>query len=419
MLQAPVFEFAKAGTTICLQDELRGFRFQRTMSNQKDIEAVPKKLNQYDLKNDKTVEERMQEIFVRQARFGDVEAILQVLTNAFMGLCGRGYARKAIEAAIISPEEVQRRISQGAYVMVAESEGLIIGTATGLVEHETLHVCSVAVDPTWQDRGVGQTLMESLEAIARMQRHRKLWLQTSWVMAEAISLYKRMGYRQEGYLPCHFFGEDFLAFGKVLNGKNEVVPKTANMHAAILIFPGVEELDFVGIYEVLTKARRMQAEGELDIDAPPEVLLLAREQRVVCANGLVVLPHRRYAGFEGYDLLIIPGGKGIKTLCDEPLLTDLNRFQERGKLLCSVCTGAMVLAWAGVLGGRQVTTHHASREQLSNYCRVVEQRVVADGNIMTAGGVSASLDLGLAVLERLYEKDVARKVADRIEYPWQ
>lgn len=134
--------------------------------------------------------------------------------------------------------------------------------------------------------------------------------------------------------------------------EREVEPalETSRLRGAILIFPGVEELDFVGVYEVLTKARAMANEGRLALEQPPHVLLLDREQRVPCANGLVVQPHHRYAGLAGFDFAVVPGGRGINALQnDDALLAELSRFQKIGGLLCSVCTGALALAWMQAL----------------------------------------------------------------------
>ncbi|HEY63469.1 MAG TPA: DJ-1/PfpI family protein [Caldilineae bacterium] len=140
---------------------------------------------------------------------------------------------------------------------------------------------------------------------------------------------------------------------------------------------------------------------------------------MVCANGMVVQPHQCYDGLKGFDFVVVPGGRGVDALReDTALLADLSRFHRAGGLLCSVCTGALILAWAGVLEGRRATTHHSHREKLAPYCQVVDQRVVADGNIITAAGVSASLDLGFVLLERFYGAEVARQVAGRIEYCW-
>jgi ribosomal protein S18 acetylase RimI-like enzyme len=155
-------------------------------------------------------------VTIRKARPDEAEAIHRVLATAFQGLRGRGYSHRALEAAVISPEEIGQREARGGHVLVAEAAGQIVGTVSGLEEHEALHVCSLAVHPDWQGRGIARRLMEALEDIARQQACHKLWLQTAWAMAEAIALYERLDYRQEGYQPCQFYGEDFLMFGKVL-----------------------------------------------------------------------------------------------------------------------------------------------------------------------------------------------------------
>jgi len=190
------------------------------------------------------------------------------------------------------------------------------------------------------------------------------------------------------------------------------------LKAAILIFLGVEELDFVGVYEVLAKGRAMAREGGLKLKEPLEVELVASIGKVECANGMTVLPHRLYRGLQDYDALIIPGGRGVHALRDdERLLGEIREFAERpGALVASVCTGVLVLAWAGVLEGRGATTHHDHREQLAAYCDVVPERVVVDGNVITGGGISSSLDLGLRVLEICFGEEVAGQVRARIEY---
>ena len=358
-----------------------------------------------------------QEIKIRQARHNEAEAIHRVLDAAFRGLQGRGYSSQALEAAILPPDEISQRMANGDHVLVAEDGGQIAGTATGIEEHESLHVCSVAVHPNWQGRGIGRQLMEVLEDIARQRKCHKLWLQTAWAMTEAIALYKKVGYQVEGYQPRHFYGEDFLISSKVLTEDIEPGRETSALNGAILIFPGVEELDFIGVYEVLGKTRTLTVEGELTFEAPPNVTLLAREQLVHCANGLIAQPHQRYAGLSEYEFVVVPGGPGVHDLQnDETLLSDIALFHQLDGVLCSVCTGALVLAWAGALEGRRATTHHRHKDILADYCHVVDQRVVTDGRIITAAGVSASIDLGLALVERFFSRRAAHQVARRIEY---
>jgi ribosomal protein S18 acetylase RimI-like enzyme len=162
-------------------------------------------------------EEGTDEVIIRAARSSEAEAIHQVLGAAFQGLRGRGYSHRALEAAIVGLEEIGQRLAQGCHVLVAEAGRQVIGTATGIEEHEALHVCSVAVHPDWQGQGIARRMLEMLEGLARQRGCHKLWLQTAWTMTEAIALYKRLGYQQEGYQPRQFYGEDFIVFGKVLN----------------------------------------------------------------------------------------------------------------------------------------------------------------------------------------------------------
>jgi SAM-dependent methyltransferase/ribosomal protein S18 acetylase RimI-like enzyme len=162
-------------------------------------------------------EEGTDEVIIRAARPSEAEAIHQVLGAAFRGLRGRGYSRRALEAAIVPPEEIGQRLAQGCHVLVAEAGRQVVGTATGIEEHEALHVCSVAVHPDWQGQRIARRMMEVLEGLARQRGCHKLWLQTAWTMTEAIALYKRLGYQQEGYQPRQFYGEDFFVFGKVLS----------------------------------------------------------------------------------------------------------------------------------------------------------------------------------------------------------
>jgi transcriptional regulator GlxA family with amidase domain len=260
--------------------------------------------------------------------------------------------------------------------------------------------------------------MKDLEQVALDKECNKVWLQTAWSMSEAISLYEGLGYQQEGYQPRQFYGEDFIMFGKVLSSPVRPNKNTSTLNGAIILFPGVEELDFVGVYEVLTKTAVMSEEGNVILEKPPRISLVARRQRITCANGMVVHPHERIQGFSAFDFIVLPGGRGVeKLLNDRELLNTIRAFETQGKVISSVCTGALVLAWAGILEGRKATTHHLHRDKLAQYCEVLAERVVTDGNVVTAAGISASLDLGVQLVNRFYSPEVAKQVALRIEYP--
>ncbi|MHA1961033.1 MAG: DJ-1/PfpI family protein [Candidatus Thorarchaeota archaeon] len=185
----------------------------------------------------------------------------------------------------------------------------------------------------------------------------------------------------------------------------------------IIIFTDVEELDFVGVYEVLAGALRMSSQDLISLETPFEVDIIATQDPIKCANGLIVKPHRTEIDFDSYDLMIIPGGKGVKPLMeDRSFLSKLHDFTGRG-MICSVCTGALVLGASGLLTGKIATTHSSAQEALSEYCEVVTDRVVCDGNIITAAGVTSSIALGVFLLKRMFGDSIAEDVANRLEIP--
>ena len=181
------------------------------------------------------------------------------------------------------------------------------------------------------------------------------------------------------------------------------------MRVGILLFDGVEELDFVGIWEVLRKAKHLHPALKLS------VITRASKESIQCALGLTVLAHEVKRDLSDLDLLIVPGGPGRKdVIADRGLLQKIAEFG-RAKPVASICTGALILQSAGLLSGRRATTHFLSRQELTE-ADVVTDRVVVDGRVITAGGVSASIDLGLKILEMNFGAELAEEVAARIEY---
>jgi len=159
----------------------------------------------------------------------------------------------------------------------------------------------------------------------------------------------------------------------------------------IYIFPDVEELDFVGVFEVLAKTRSMEKEGKLPIEKPLQVDVIASENMITCANGLIVKPHKVVDNFKDYDQLIVPGGRGVAKLFDDAEFLERIREFAKDHMICSVCTGALVLGKAGILKGKKATTHHNAREALREFCEIVDSRTHMDSNVISAGGVSCSL----------------------------
>jgi cyclohexyl-isocyanide hydratase len=186
---------------------------------------------------------------------------------------------------------------------------------------------------------------------------------------------------------------------------------------SIFIFPDVEELDFVGVYETLGSINTMLKEEILKLDGPLKIDILATESPIKCTNGLKVLPEKVSSDFTSYDVLIVPGGGGIRPLMkDDGFLEKLREFA-KDHVICSVCTGSLLLGAAGILEGKKALTHQWYVKELQGYAEPARGRVHVDGNVVTAAGVSSSIDLGLKLIELIFDAPTAAKVAGRLELP--
>lgn len=189
------------------------------------------------------------------------------------------------------------------------------------------------------------------------------------------------------------------------------------MRIGIALFDGVEELDFAGPWEVLGFwARTIAAE-------PSEVVAVGPStEPITAAKGLRMLPDARLSEAGPLDVLVMPGGHGTRALLgpDEPLHAALRTLADSGTLMTSVCTGALVYAAAGLLRGRPATTHWDALDELAQLDSSVQirpdARYVDDGNVITAAGVSAGIDMALHLVVRLDSEDAARQVKREIQY---
>lgn len=188
------------------------------------------------------------------------------------------------------------------------------------------------------------------------------------------------------------------------------------MRTEILIYEGFEELDAFGPFEVLAVA-----------GFQPALVTLARVERVSGAYGAVVGPHGVLS--EAPDLLVVPGGgwvarheRGAWGEAQRGALPQAIATRHRvGTTLAGVCTGTMLIAAAGLLSARPAVTHRSALEDLAAAGAevIADARVVDDGEIITAGAVTAGIDLALWLVERRHGKGVASRVADGIEYTRQ
>jgi len=183
------------------------------------------------------------------------------------------------------------------------------------------------------------------------------------------------------------------------------------MKAAFIIFDRMTALDFIGVYDPVTRLKSMGFLDDLTWD------ICATSTRVVDDKGLVFTPTKTGGALNGYDLLIVPGGYGTRTLRDNRGFIDWLRTAADCKVKASVCTGALLLGAAGFLEGRRATTHRSAFQDLTKYCRtVLDDRIVDEGDVITARGVTSALDLGLHLVARMAGADAQQQIRRQMDY---
>jgi len=184
----------------------------------------------------------------------------------------------------------------------------------------------------------------------------------------------------------------------------------------IVLFDDVEELDAVGPWEVLSWWTRTHPEDGF------AVTTLAPDGGVVtAAKGLRMVADHSFADAPVLDVLLYPGGSGTRAHTRDPERLDWVRARAaEASLVTSVCTGALVLAAAGLLAGRPATTFHGALDELRDLDASVEvrpeDRFVDDGDVVTSSGVSAGIDMALHLVGRFAGADRAREVRRGIQY---
>ena len=179
------------------------------------------------------------------------------------------------------------------------------------------------------------------------------------------------------------------------------------LQIGFLLFPGIQQLDLTGPYDVL---------GSL-----PDVklhLVWKDLATVTSSTGLVFTPTITYADCPNLDVICVPGGAGVGPLIEDPQTLGFLKDQAHtARYVTSVCTGALVLGAAGLLRGRKATTHWAYHDLLAALgATAVKTRVVRDGNLLTGGGITAGIDFALSLVADLYGEAAAQLVQLQIEY---
>jgi transcriptional regulator GlxA family with amidase domain len=200
---------------------------------------------------------------------------------------------------------------------------------------------------------------------------------------------------------------------------------TRKLQVGILVFDDVEVLDFAGPFEVFSRTRTIPGleSRRTDDSAPFQVFTVAPGPgRIVATGGLTIVPHFDFSTSPAIDVLVVPGGFGTRPLLqDTEVLAWLRRTAADAKRVTSVCTGALLLAQAGLLAGRRATTHWSSLDRLAGLDATITvdggQRVIEDV-VITSAGVSAGIDMAFTVVAAYCGREVALETARYIEYPF-
>ena len=187
------------------------------------------------------------------------------------------------------------------------------------------------------------------------------------------------------------------------------------MNIGIYVYPEAEVLDFAGPFEVFSTAKRLASHDW-------QVFLIAEHDKLIQARGgFSVQPHYTINNHPALDLLIVVGGDHRQQVVSQPVISWLQQVAPDTPRVASVCTGAFLLAQAGLLDGLEVTTHWEDVDALRQYPALTvldDRRWVAQGKWTTSAGISAGIDMSLFLVTQLADKSLAVCTAKQMDYRW-
>jgi transcriptional regulator GlxA family with amidase domain len=195
------------------------------------------------------------------------------------------------------------------------------------------------------------------------------------------------------------------------------------MNVGIYVFDEVEVLDLGGPFEVFSTAARMKARANPEVKAFEVFTIGDRVRTVRARGGFQVVPNFEFANHPRINLLIVPGGVVTAELERAEVIEWIERTAKGAELVASVCTGAFLLAKAGLIDGKRVTTHWEDVEELRTMfprVRVDEgKRWIDEGRVVTSAGISAGIDMSLYLVGRLEGEELAVRTARQMDYDWR
>jgi transcriptional regulator GlxA family with amidase domain len=190
------------------------------------------------------------------------------------------------------------------------------------------------------------------------------------------------------------------------------------MQVGILLFDDVEVLDFAGPYEVFNLAGKNQS------PKPFEVFTVAPATPVKARDGMSVNPDFLLEAAPPCQILVVPGGPGARReILNDKLMEWLRGRAAKAELILSVCTGALLLAKAGLVEGMELTTHHLAMDELKALApkeKILQgRRYVDNGKVILSAGVTSGIDMSLHVVKQILGESIARETAGYMEYNWR
>ena len=183
------------------------------------------------------------------------------------------------------------------------------------------------------------------------------------------------------------------------------------MKVAFIIYDGMTALDFIGVYDALTRLKTMKFMRDFEWE------ICAHTREVIDGSGLRFTPTATQGTLQDFDITIVPGGFSARKLINDSEFIAWLKTSESCKLKASVCTGSLLLGAAGFLKGKKATTHPSALEELRPFCgTVVDERVIDEGDIITARGVTSSIDLGLYLCEKLAGREARERISRQMDY---
>jgi cyclohexyl-isocyanide hydratase len=186
------------------------------------------------------------------------------------------------------------------------------------------------------------------------------------------------------------------------------------MRIAFVLYDRVNLLDFAGTYDALMRLKTLGFIEELSCNT------CALKEEIRDNHGLLITPSNPQESLDGYDMVLVPGGIGTRTLSQDEIFLAWLRSSRSSPIKVGICTGSLLLAAAGFLKGKTATTHPEALDLLASYGVQTRnnERVIDEGDILTCKGVSASIDMGIYLCKRLCGEEAAMRVAASMDYPF-